>query len=340
MKMNYSMGISDKQEAANFSNASVKDVHLADRGAVERSNSKFVLIGFLLLLIGGVGGYFAGVSTKKPQSVQETAKIQVTVSPALFVQEAVVSDKPMVSNGALQEIMNKKCISGRSPTKQPTPSHHDYPYGHISLNDLPFTIDQSVAKIDFEYDGYLNCIGLVYNSIDKTTNGSIGISLANKRSVVLEGLVVYDDFSQGPDRGGPPWLGSWESFGKVVMNNNGLKLVVYLQEPWGHFYLGKDTVRVFLRATKEVRLSNGGIVYVSLTDEVIPATDSRVIAILKKYSVPSIDYAGAVVLNSASREKAQDEIVNTYFSDMKTLANPEKDAVSYVERIMNAIEAK
>lgn len=214
----------------------------------------------------------------------------------------------------------------------PTPTPQDLPKSHLQellgkhcskndpsmrTNDLPILINQSIIQVE----------KIIVECAAGYSKAYATIYFDNKR------LFIYDDFSEELGHGGVPYLGSE---GTPIIETRDIKITFYLSGGSGGHIVGESSV--VGRGEKKIFLSSGQIIYVNFSEFLIKEDDPRLVKLLKKYAESlTEDRPEELYINKEGYDK---DIFTNFFSNLSKTEKPEKENITYIEKILNAVESK
>lgn len=192
--------------------------------------------------------------------------------------------------------------------------------GTILLEDFPFIVNLNIVRIDKIYcEGFPNA-----------KERFVVVKYGNRNS-----LYIHDEFSREPGHGGLPYLGL---IGKVIKTKDNSKISVYFNG-WGEGpsqYI--EYLYVAARGFKELTVKNGERILITTTIDLVREGDPRLIALLNKYAKRSDDSSGQLEVEYS--EELEKAIEHRFYEDFSKLEDTEKQRISYLEKILDAVDAK
>jgi hypothetical protein len=280
----------------------------------------------IVILIFGITIYYlyATQFQSKPVSTRaQTTPTSQMVSPTKQPTLVPLQYPPnLVFLSQLQEIIAKNC-------KQVFTTPNSFTY-YISLNVLPFTINQTIIKLTHD-PAYGN---LPYDT--PMCDGQPNADYVTLRLPDKNELFIFDQYSKELGHGGYSFFEPL-SFATNISDQNNVSLTFLLQEGMGTV-IGEEPIMV--RAIKTITLPNGQLVYVTLDTIAIDQNDSRLLSILNKYETPSQFQSGKFEVDSAKTPQYTQDLKNAFFADMNNLAQPEKSRIADLLATLSAISAK
>lgn len=293
-----------------------KDSRAKNQRSVKKSFTYWlkIVLGLLFVLLLIVGGYYYLKGRQEGERQKNSREKE--------------SQNVLLS---FQEILTKNC--------QMRKSLKGFSYYGIELSKLPIIIDETLLKIQPEDKQYVRCIGekghdYIFFEYSSTLDDS-------KTSTIY----VYDDGSEELGHGGQPYLGS---YGKIIKNEEGFKLSLYL--PWGEGGpILTDEMTVVMRGEKKLLRADGEILYVNGETSIVDNNNPKLIEILNKYGkaiTPEVaalygwnfnDYQDKKMLKVEDNEAIVEEIATAFFSDMDNLGSVEEEQIKKLEQILNSV---
>lgn len=266
------------------------------------SGAIYLLLGLLIVILITSGAYFLVKNT-------EQTKGPASNSPQNEAQTDLVK-----SADTFQNILTKYC-------KKIDLGPGAY-FNGLQPDNLPVSIDYSEVKVKLREQETIPC------ALEPNSQGYVFVELEDSTKGIIN---IYDKYSKELGHGGPPILGSFDN---VVKSEGVIKFSFALSGGEGPPIIG--AVPVIIRGEKQLKLTGGEIIYINYTKIAIAGKDKRLVDLLNKYSKPS-------EFEPASQELASlpiEEVKSLFFSDFYNLQSPEKEAVTEITRILNAVSAK
>lgn len=274
-----------------------------------KSQQGFLVPPIILVFLAIIGIVIAGYFYKNYSTPQPSAPSQLQIPQTHPSSQPTQTPAPRVieysKESSFQQQYTEYCKKGN-------------PSGSvIDPKDLPVSIDKSVISIK---KAEVTC-----------WSGSVYIEASSDDY----GINIYDKYSQEPGHGGEPWLGIE---GKEIIKKGDIKITYYLSAGEGPFYVGGTTIEG--RGEKEIQLSNGQKIYINTGKTLIKEDDPRLISILKKHAEAVQDPSEDAYIKEGEEGKVEEDIFNIFFKDLSKLKNPEKENLTSIEQILQAISSK
>lgn len=278
-------------------------------------------LSIVLILIAGIalaglvgGAYYLGKSNIPKSS--PTPVIAQTPQPS-----SNSTIQPTSSSGLSQTVSKLQSILATNCEKIYLQNSTAYAY-FIDFEKIPVNIDQNIIKTKFDNPNKLPC---TFFNPNKATN-YFSINLTDKSEIN-----VYDNNSTELGHGGPSYLGSYQT---VIKDDGTTKITITIIGGEGPSIVG--AVPVYMRGEKQIKLSNGEILYVNYSKEAIDGENSQLVTLLNQYSKPSEFEQDSRELTSLPNE----EIKNAFFSDLSNMQPEAKNALGEIEKILGAVSPK
>ncbi len=224
-----------------------------------------------------------------------------------------------------QKLLAQKCVKNTRYENGIVQTFYEIP-----ISDLPISIDQTKVPIRFPYLHSLSCKQELPNHADVRL-----ITPQQPPEPNAVTMYIWDKDSQEEGQGLPPWYASPPQWSLPIYKTNDTVIYAHIG---GVMWYKLGLMYVGIHAVKTIHQTNGDDIYVTYLQEAIPARDNRLATLFTKYVKQASD--GAYYLDDSKGSDCIQDIKKTFFADMSSLANPEKDVITHVLTVLNGFKAK